>query len=88
MIQVVNEQHNEGKLAGKWDIYVYDRSEGGDLLLFSNQGYENRGDAEAIIERAFGRVGYESDGVIDVKPEPVDLLTKWADGRGQHRMIR
>lgn len=85
MIQVVIEQHGEGRLAGKWDIYVYDRGEAGDLLVFSNQGYENREDAEQIVDRLFGaRTDLENMGQI----EPVDLLIKRSDGRGHHRMIR
>lgn len=83
MIQVVIKQYRGGQLAGKWDIYVHDRSELGDLLLYSSQGYENREDAERIVERLFGEL---KPGVLGV--EPVDLLTKWADGRGKHRMLR
>lgn len=81
MIQIVLEQHRDGNLAGKWDIYVHDHSEAGDLLLFSNQGYENREFAESLVERLFRDDGPSS-------AEPVDLLTKWANGRGKHRMIR
>lgn len=77
MIQLVNKQHREGRLAGKWDLYVHDGSVEGDLLVFSQQGYENRLDAEGIAERLFTGTG-----------EPVDLLTLPANGQGSHRMIR
>jgi hypothetical protein len=78
VIQLVNKQHTEGKLAGKWDLYVYDRSIEGDLLVSSDQGYENRLEVEKLVERLFaGRF------------EEVDLLTLPASGTGgSHRMIR
>lgn len=82
MIQLVNKQHTEGRNAGKWDLYVHAGSEAGDLLLFSQQGYENREAVEELARRLFeGRY-------VDGKLEEVDLLTKWADGRGEHRPIR
>lgn len=83
MIQVVAKQHDEGRLAGKWDLYVHDGSEDGDLLVFSNQGYENRDFVEHIAERLFPDV---EPGALGV--EPVDLVVKRADGTGSHRMLR
>lgn len=83
MIQVAVDQHARGKVAGKWDIYVYDGSLLGDLLLFSNQGYENRADAERIVERLFNDDAPDSAGA-----ESVDLVIRHADGSGSHRMLR
>lgn len=85
MIQVNIEQHTEGQLAGKWDIHVYDGSEHGDLLVFSNQGYENRSDAEHVAQRLFG----PSENLHDEPAyEHVDLAVKFADGTGNHQMLR
>lgn len=83
MIQTVVRQHDEGRNAGTWDIYVHDRSTDGDLLLFSNQGYENREFAEHVADRLFGnRTGVDA--------EHVDLVSIDRDGRtvGPHRMLR
>lgn len=83
MIQVVVKQHTEGELAGTWDIYAHDRSVKGDLLVFSNQGYENRQFAEHIADRLFGhRAGVDT--------EHVDLVVINRDGHacGGHRMLR
>lgn len=83
MIQVVLKQHNDGAAAGKWDIYVYDRSTEGDLLVFSNQGYENREDAEQIVERLFATIDLGRG-----RAEEVDMFVSPQRGGGLHRMIR
>ena len=46
--------HTDGELAGKYDIYVHSRAND-NLLLFSNQGYENRQDAVDLASMLFYR---------------------------------
>ena len=78
---------------GRYDIHVYDQTVNGELLVFSNQGYENEADAERIVRRLFsagwGPVANAGAGDGEVlKPEPVDLTVTFLDGTGRHEMIR
>lgn len=84
MIQVNIEPHTDGELAGKYDIKVYD-GHNGELLLFSNQGYENRGDAEAIARRLFS-IGIRGDEAPEF--EHADLFVMNMDGTSSREMIR
>jgi hypothetical protein len=87
MIQVVVKPHADGQLSGKYDIYVYDGDEDRELLLFSNQGYENRDDAVRMVRRLLSGQSLETR-AENSAPEPVDLCIKDMDGRGTHEMIR
>lgn len=51
---IVRAHQPESPTAGKYDIYVY--AENGELILFSNQGYENRDDAVTAIRNIFDDV--------------------------------
>jgi hypothetical protein len=97
VIQVVAKQHESGLLEAKWDIYVHDRSEEGDLLVFSNQGYENFGDAEHLVDRLFALPPLATAGQLAGTPEvseapraiePVDLFVRRRGPGSYHRMIR
>lgn len=76
----------------RYDFYIYDGSLKGELLAFSNQGYENEADAERVVRRLFS-AGWQSGAVSAapgevVKPEPVDLTVTYRNGTGRHEMIR
>lgn len=64
-----------------FDIYVHD-GQNGNLLVFSNQGYENVDDAEAIARRLFV--------VADPYPlgETVALKVTYRDGTTKTEQLR
>jgi hypothetical protein len=86
--------HIKPRADGRYEIKVHDRSIAGELLVFSNQGYENEADAERIVRRLFGShpPAADPDGttIPAVKPdvEHVDLTVTYLDGTGRHEMIR
>jgi hypothetical protein len=86
--------HIKPRTDGRYDIHIHDRSLDGELLVFSNQGYENQGDAERIVRRLFGSTNQtvDPDGktIPAVKPdfEHVDLTITYLDGTGRHEMLR
>lgn len=84
MIDVQVKPHEDGELAGKYDVYVY-AAENGELLMFSKQGYDNRSEAEWMAVRAFAAANVVAEfvGVSPVdgrQPEPVRLSVFKANG--------
>lgn len=86
--------HIKTRADGKYDIYVYDRSIDGELLVSSNQGYEREADAEKIARRLFSPttelVPGPDGGAVGQRPawEHVDLTVTYLDGTGRHEMLR
>lgn len=79
--------HVKARADGRYDIWVHDKSVGGvfnaegvfnlngEVLLFSNQGYENALDAERIARRLFG-------------PESADLVVSYRGGTTRYEVLR
>lgn len=87
--------HIKTRADGRYDMYVYDRSIDGELLVSSNQGYEREADAEKIARRLFSPTtepaipGPEGSAVGQrIGWEHVDLTVTYLDGTGRHEMLR
>ena len=64
----------------RFDIYL--TSDNGELLLNSNQGYENVEDAERIVRRLFAPVQ------LTGQPQTVALRVEYRDGKTKTEQIR
>lgn len=78
--------HIKPRTDNRFDIYIYDRAIDAELLVFSNQGYENAVAAERIARRLFLPGVHTGEAVC--KPEPVELTITYRDGTTRCEMIR
>lgn len=78
--------HIKPRADGRYDLYVYDRSIDGELLVSSSQGYEREADAENVARRLFTPNDALESGIAVW--EPVDLTVTYLNGTGRHEMLR